>query len=59
MEKYMSNWYNIGTPYHKFNPDYLYDEELPRWIKARLANGLTVPKKVYARLKCPKQETLF
>lgn len=55
----MSNWYNIGTPYHKFNPDYLYDEELPRWIKARLANGLTVPKKVYARLKSQKQGKLF
>ena len=20
----MSNWYNIGTPYHKFNPDYFF-----------------------------------
>lgn len=55
----MSNWFNDGVPFHKFDPDCLYDEELPIWIRARKANGLKIPQKVINRLNKLKQPSLF
>lgn len=51
--------YLDGVPYYKFNPDYMYDEELPQWIKVRAANKLKIPPKVLDRIAQKRQQCLF
>jgi len=44
-----------GMPFHKFNHRYLPDWVIPRWIRARQAYNLPIPKELLQ----PKQQDLF
>lgn len=45
-----------GIPFVKFNPKYLPDWCIPRWIAARVAHKLPVPKGLVNQ---QRQQTLF